>query len=120
MELIKRDECQPFITKDTSEIRELMAYRNSSCVGISLAEATLYPGKCTERHHHPKTEEIYYILSGEGKILVGEDVSEIRAGDTVLMPPGTPHQTWNTGEDKLVFLCVCTPAYEHEDTVLTD
>ncbi len=118
MDLIKRDDCVPFITKDTSEIRELMAYRNSACRNSSLAEATLYPGKGTELHLHPRTEEIYYFLSGRGRLRSGDEIREVGPGDTVLHPPGTPHQTWNTGTEKLVFICVCAPAYEHDDTVI--
>jgi len=118
MEIVGRDRCAPFVTKDTSEIREIMAYRNSSCQRMSLAEATLYPGRGTERHRHPATEEIYYVLSGLGRIVVEGKAGRIGPGDAVLIPPGHAHQTWNTGEEPLVFLCVCAPAYEHDDTVI--
>lgn len=118
VDVIRRDDCPPFVTKDTSEIREILAYRNSSCKTMSLAEATLYPGKHTENHYHPKTEEIYYILSGVGRICVDGEERAINPGDAVMLPPGCSHQTWNTGSAPLVFLCCCSPAYEHEDTVL--
>ncbi|MBN2713711.1 MAG: cupin domain-containing protein [Planctomycetes bacterium] len=120
MEIINRDNCEPFTTKDTSEIREIMAYRNSSCKKTSLAEATLYPGKCTEAHYHPECEEIYYILSGTGRICVDGEERDLAPGDAVLLSPGAVHQTWNTGADKLVFLCICDPPYEHEDTVMVE
>lgn len=113
---IQRDDCTPFVTKDTSEIRELMAYRNSPCARTSLAEATLYPGCHTERHRHPKTEEIYYILSGTGRMEVDGETEPLHPGDAVLLPPGAAHQAWNTGDVPLVILCVCAPAYEHDDT----
>ena len=118
VEIINRDACPPFITKDTSEIREIIAYRNSSCERMSLAEATLYPGRHTEAHRHPRAEEVYYVLQGRGRMRVGDEVRDIEGGDAILLPPGTLHQTWNTGEEPLVFLCLCAPAYEHEDTVI--
>jgi mannose-6-phosphate isomerase-like protein (cupin superfamily) len=118
MEIVSRDRCAPFITKDTSEIREIMAYRNSSCERTSLAEATLYPGRHTENHRHAVTEEIYYVLAGRGRIVVKGEASEIGPGDAILIPPGHAHQTWNTGEEALVFLCICAPAYEHHDTMI--
>ncbi len=120
MEAVRRDDCPPFITKDTSEIREILAYRNSTCKTMSLAEATIYPGKHTECHRHDKTEEIYYILSGLGRIRVNGEEREIAAGDAVFLPPSATHQTWNTGDVPLVFLCCCSPAYEHDDTFLTE
>src|SRR5258708_7152438 len=56
-----------FITKDGSEIRELLAERNSSIRRQSLAEARLPVGASTTPHHHPQTEEIYYILAGTAR-----------------------------------------------------
>src|SRR5262245_4989808 len=57
--------CVPaFTTKDGSEIRELLAHRNSCIRRQSLAQARLPPGTSTTPHYHPDTEEIYYILSG--------------------------------------------------------
>lgn len=113
-----RDNCQPFITKDGSTIRELMAYRNSAAVKTSLAEATLPPGTKTDCHVHPNTEEIYYFLEGKGRVLAGDTLYEVGPGDSILHVPGAKHQAWNTGDVPLVFLCVCAPAYEHDDTVI--
>ncbi len=41
-------------------------------------------------------------------------------GDTVVIPPGLRHKLWNTGAEPLRLLCCCSPAYSHEDTVLTE
>ncbi len=114
----RRDDCAPFTTKDGSTIRELMAYRNSACASMSLAEASLLPGCKTECHLHPKVEEIYYFLEGNGRILAGDEYIDVEPGMSVLHRPGVRHQTWNTGDVPLVFLCQCAPAYEHEDTVI--
>ena len=120
MEVINRDSVQPFITKDTSEIREILAPRNSSIKNQSLAEATVAPGKSTEEHHHPITEEIYYILHGNGTMTIDDIASEVTKGDAIAILPGKRHKIHNTGECELVFLCCCSPAYSHEDTVLLD
>jgi mannose-6-phosphate isomerase-like protein (cupin superfamily) len=120
VDIISRDDCEPFVTKDTSEIREIMAYRNSSCELTSLAEATLHPGRETEAHFHRRTEEVYYFLHGLGRIRVGEEEREVKPGDAVLIPAGSRHKTWNTCDEDLVFLCVCCPPYEHEDTVMAE
>jgi oxalate decarboxylase/phosphoglucose isomerase-like protein (cupin superfamily) len=53
-----------FVTKDGSEIRELLAHRNSAIRHQSLAEARLAPGASTQEHYHAKTGEIYYITHG--------------------------------------------------------
>ncbi|MCD8140213.1 MAG: hypothetical protein LUE17_10635 [Planctomycetaceae bacterium] len=92
----RRDECAPFTTKDGSTIRELMAYRNSACESMSLAEASLLPGCKTECHLHPTVEEIYYFLEGKGRILAGDDYIDVEPGClSCIVPacgtrPGTP------------------------------
>ena len=109
-----------FTTKDGSEIRELLAHRNSCIEKQSLAEARLPVGAATTPHYHPRTEEIYYILAGEGQMRVGEHTGRVGPGDAVAIPPGQPHQIANTGPQILKFLCCCAPAYEHEDTILVE
>ena len=116
MDVIARDEAPPFTTKDGSTIRELLAYRNSSIRQQSLAEASLPPGKRTQRHYHAKTQEIYYILSGEGRMEVDNQIRLVRPSDAIAIPPGAWHQIATSGEVPLVFLCCCAPAYEHDDT----
>ena len=111
-----RRDCPEFTTKDGSAIRELMAYRNSMAARMSLAEASLPPGGKTECHLHRETEEIYYFLEGRGRILAGDEFFDVEPGDSVLHPPGVRHQTWNTGDVRMAFLCCCAPAYEHGDT----
>ena len=109
-----------FTTKDGSEIRELLAHRNS-CIRLqSLAEARLPPGASTTPHHHVRTEEIYYILEGCGVMRIGPDTRSVSPGDAIAIPPGHVHQIENTGDVVLKFLCCCAPAYEHEDTVLEE
>ena len=57
-----------FTTKDGSEIRELLAHRNSAIANQSLAEARIPAGGATTEHYHPAAEEIYYITHGTALI----------------------------------------------------
>ena len=109
-----------FTTKDGSEIRELLAYRNSSIRNQSLAEARVPPGATTIAHRHVKTEEIYYILEGEGLMRLGDESCRVGLGDAIAIPPGTLHQIVNDGAAILKFLCCCAPCYEDADTELAD
>lgn len=109
-----------FKTKDGSEIRELLAHRNSAIRKQSLAEARLEPGRSTQEHFHRVTEEIYFITAGEGRMRIEGEERDVRQGDAIAIPPGLKHKLWNTGRSTLHLLCCCAPAYEHEDTVLTE
>ncbi len=120
MDIQNLEKVEAFITKDGSEIRELLAYRNSSIRNQSLAEARLPAGTSTQEHYHPKTEEIYYITHGSGLMRIEEETREVSVGDAIAIPPGKRHKITNTGNDTLRLLCCCAPCYEHEDTVLTE
>lgn len=113
-------EVPAFITKDGSEIRELLAPRNSGIRHQSLAEARLPVGGATREHYHVRAEEIYYITHGTGRMRIEGEERDVRAGDAIAIPPGRRHKLWNTGAEPLRLLCCCAPAYEHEDTVLTE
>ncbi len=120
MEIINRETCSPFITKDGSTIRELLAHRNSSIRNQTLAEAIVPAGVKTAAHYHPKTEEIYYIPRGSGVMHLADQSQRAGPGDAIAIPTGTVHTIVNDTQDDLVFLCCCAPGYEHEDTVLVE
>lgn len=120
MEVKNLDELAPFITKDGSEIRELLAPRNSSIRHQSLAEARLPVGGATVEHYHARTEEIYFIVAGQGRMRIEGEERPVKAGDAIAIPPGHRHKLWNTGSEPLRLLCCCAPAYEHDDTFLVE
>jgi len=120
MDLKNLDEVPAFITKDGSEIRGLLAPRNSGIRNQSLAEARLPAGGSTQEHSHARTEEIYFITAGTGRMRIEDEVRDVKPGDAVAILPGKRHKRWNTGGEPLTLLCCCAPAYEHDDTFLTE
>src|SRR6266508_3577667 len=113
MDIKNLSDVPAFRTKDGSEIRELLAHRNSSIRNQSLAEARVPVGGSTREHYHACTEEIYYITVGTGRMRVEEETRDVKAGDAIAIPPGRKHKIWNTGGEALRLLCCCAPAYEH-------
>jgi mannose-6-phosphate isomerase-like protein (cupin superfamily) len=107
-------------TKDGSLIREMMHPLQNGNRAQSLAEAVVEPGACTILHRHHKTEELYHITAGAGIMTLGDARFEVRAGDTICIPPGTAHRILNSGSTALRFLCCCSPAYSHDDTELLE
>ena len=120
MEIKNLNEVPSFITKDGSEIRELLASRNSGICNQSLAEARLAVGASTQEHYHKRTEDIYYITHGTGRIRISGEEREVKPGDAIAMLRGQRHKLWNTGREPLQLLCCCAPQYENDDTVLTE
>jgi len=108
----------PYVTRDGSQIRELMHPGSHAVRRQSLAEAVVAPGAATRRHRHHASEELYHVTAGTGVMTLGDERFTIAAGDTVLIPPGTAHCVEATGAVALHILCCCSPAYAHDDTEL--
>lgn len=115
---ISSSDVEPYITKDGSQIRELIHPIQQEGMPISLAEATIGRGTRTLEHTHEASFEIYYILEGQGRMFLGTEEFEVQPGDTILIEPGTAHCIRNTGKAPLRLLCCCHPPYDHEDTVI--
>lgn len=121
MNVTYRDSVAAFVTKDGSEIRELMHPRASPARNQSLAEAIVPAGARTTLHRHHGTQEIYHILSGSGTMTLGDEEMNVSRGATICIPPGTAHCISNEGGRlPLVLLCCCAPAYSDEDTELLE
>ena len=109
MEVSSLGTVTPFTTKDGSTIREL-----HHTGAQSLAEATLEPGQSTQRHYHRASEEIYFVLEGEGNLEIDGEREQVGPGDAALIPAGAWHEIVAT--TPLRFLCCCAPPYSHDDT----
>ena len=108
----------PYITRDGSEIRELMHPAIHGNRQQSLAEAIVQPGQQTQLHRHWCSEELYHVTRGAGIMTLADATLAIGVGDTVLIPPATAHCVTAIGEEPLHLLCCCSPAYRHDDTEL--
>ena len=112
------EDISPYITRDGSEIRELMHPQSHANHNQSLAEAIVKPGQVTALHRHVKSEELYHITAGTGLMTLGDEQFSVSVGDTVCISPGTAHCIENNGVEDLHILCSCSPAYSHSDTEL--
>lgn len=116
----RHQDCTAYTTKDGSVIRELMHPQVHGNRNQSLAEARVGVGCKTLAHRHDVTEELYHITAGHGRMHLGDEAFTVHPGDTVHIPPGVAHSIENVGQEELVLLCCCAPAYSHDDTALLD
>jgi mannose-6-phosphate isomerase-like protein (cupin superfamily) len=120
MRIDRLDQQEPFITADGSTIREVAGVPTGNATQQSLAEATVPAGGETVEHYHRVAEEVYHLVRGAGRLRLGDEEADVRAGDTIVIPPGVRHKLWNPGAEPLVLLCCCAPPYSHDDTVLCE
>lgn len=71
-----------------------------------LAEITLPVGGSIGFHQHDQEEEIFYLISGKGRVNDQGTVKELKAGDALLTGGGNGHSIENIGEQPLIFLAV--------------
>ena len=70
------------------------------CHGIFYVE--LPPGTSVGEHRHDiDSEEYYLILSGSGRMRLGDETLDVTDGDLIRNDPGQTHGLTNTGADTL-------------------
>jgi mannose-6-phosphate isomerase-like protein (cupin superfamily) len=82
----------------------LVKRENGPSLRLSCGHTTVYPNGTTTGHSHDDMEEIYFFISGEGIMVVGDDKFPVKAGDALYVPPGQFHTTIQTGIAPLVFV----------------
>ncbi len=77
---------------------------------FAMGLVVLDPGGGQVPWHNQEQEEIYFILEGEGEMCLGEERSEISAGQAVYIPSGVYHQLTNTGDHPMKMIYCYGPA----------
>lgn len=108
-------ECEEFIAGDNTILREILHPDKANVqLRYSLAHAVVKPG-LTSYLHSLKTSEVYFILEGDGMMNIEGELKQVKAGDTIYIPPHAKQCITNTGSSDLVFLCIVDPAWRTED-----
>jgi mannose-6-phosphate isomerase-like protein (cupin superfamily) len=90
--------------------KALVGPQNAGSSLVDFRISRYAPNAYVEEHMHKVQEQIYYVLEGEGILVVDGTEHLMRPHDYVYVPPGVRHKFTNTGIAGLVFLVVTTPA----------
>lgn len=82
---------------------------------FSAGVVDLPPGQGHSRHNHPGSEEIIFVISGNGEQMVEDDAGnpvtkQVGPGCTVFVPDSRFHSTLNTGDKPMQLFVVYSPA----------
>ena len=77
---------------------------------FAIGLVTLDPDGGQVPWHNQEQAEVYIVLEGVGEMCLGDEVSELRAGQAVQIPPGVFHQLSNKGQTPLKMLYCYGPA----------
>jgi quercetin dioxygenase-like cupin family protein len=72
---------------------------------FALRRFVMEPGGGMPRHTNTVEHE-QYVLRGRARIGIGDEVLDVRAGDVLYIPAGTPHWYLAEGDEPFEFLCV--------------
>lgn len=82
----------------------LMEDAIDASAGLSLARMTVPPGTLSQLHTHPNCSETIHVLTGQIEQRTGNTWQALQAGDTVVVPRDTLHQTRNIGAEPAVLM----------------
>ncbi len=115
MVIVNVDTAPAQTTPSGTELRVLLDTTGEGEGRMSLAVERLRPGQHTCPHWHAHLEEIYFIIQGRGRMEIGPETCDVRAGDAILIPLRQVHCLTNTGDEDLVLLCPVAPPWVAED-----
>jgi mannose-6-phosphate isomerase-like protein (cupin superfamily) len=77
---------------------------------LSFCVIRVAPGETVRpAHSHPHSEELIYIMTGRGKVMIEGDVGDVRSGSAVLFEQGKMHMLRNTGDEEMKVACFFAP-----------
>ena len=75
-------------------------------VGLNCLE----PGQVQKVHAHAGADKFYFVLSGRGTFVVGDEEQTAETGIVVVAPAGVSHGVTNTGTERLSLLVAIAPS----------
>ncbi len=80
---------------------------------VSIARARVPAGITTAWHRLEDISERYLVISGRGRVEIGDlDAAEVGPGDVVRIPPGCRQRITSSGQEDLVFYAICSPRFQ--------
>jgi len=109
-----------FLAGDHTRLREIFhPAKHRLSLGYSLAHGKLSPG-CRSKQHVLTSSEVYYFITGTGRLTIDDQVTPVEAGTTVYVPPGERQYLENVGTTDIEFLCLVDPAWRSEDETILE
>src|SRR6266581_4623782 len=81
------------------QIRPLLEEKDGAAAEVHHLQITN-----AKLHYHQRTDEIYYVLGGEGRMRLDDEEIELHRGVVVYVPRGLKHKAW--GNLKVLVVCI--------------
>lgn len=107
-------EMNPIQAKAKGVKRRILVGKEDGCENFVMRLFEMEKGGHGYVHHHDYEHGIF-VLSGEAKLTIGDEESDIGQGDTFFIPPNEPHTMEHRGDQPFVFICTI-PGFADEET----
>jgi mannose-6-phosphate isomerase-like protein (cupin superfamily) len=115
MRIVNRETAKQITSPHGTQITPLIDRSTSDITGCSLAEEIMPPGKAVKPHFHKTHEEVYYLITGSGRMRVSDEWRDVSAGDAIYIPVNCVHSLVNTGDEDIRLVLVVGPAFSFDD-----
>jgi len=105
----------PELTGDALGPASATGFRSKMFVSADGATISVQDGNVL-RHMHPNTNEIQYILEGTGTVWLGDKEVQVKPGDLIIIPKGTPHAGTKPDGRPFKAIAIKTPPQAPDDT----
>ena len=113
----KLGDCEEITANDGCRLRELLHPKNDPVeLPYSIAIARIAPGQHTYRHKLAQTE-VYYILTGEGRMHTDKEEQNVQPGNLILIPCGVIQWLQNIGTTELQFVAIVNPPWTEQNDI---
>jgi mannose-6-phosphate isomerase-like protein (cupin superfamily) len=75
------------------------------------------PGEDIGLETHPDNDQVLYLVSGKGEVVLNGEKGEFNAGDCVLVPAGTEHNFTTVGNEPMKIITTYSPPHHPVGTV---
>ena len=82
---------------------------------LVVIEVTLAPGGGHAFHKHPQQEEVIYVIAGQVEQWREEEKRTLTPGDSVFLPAGTVHASFNKSDRDAKLLAILAPSVGGDD-----
>jgi len=98
-------------------IKVILSPKIQGIRNLAISQVVAPPGSLGTMHVHKESDEFWYILSGRGKIIIGDEKISVEPDMVVYGPANVPHQLINTGQDPLKAIFIFSPPGPEEPLI---
>jgi mannose-6-phosphate isomerase-like protein (cupin superfamily) len=114
MKILRKGET-PRYERDNIISHLLVSEKTCGSKNLTTTIVEMQPGGIQKMHSHGP-EQMYYVLEGEGVIIVGNETEIVGAGDCIFIPSNAPHGLENKGMFLLRYFSAASPSFGREET----